>query len=124
MTNSKKSYIGLVFKILFIGVLIYVGIYIYLNKKAVLDNPYQTTATITGFKNCYKNGRCIEYTYEYNGIKYSDYANSDWNFSNWCERKNDCIGFEFKITLDKENPKNHTADWEEIFKNKEFINYP
>ena len=120
-TRKNKS---IAVKIFFVGIIMYVMLQSYFYKKSVLDNPYETTATITGIVNCFKNGRCIEYNYEYEEKKYTDKANSTWGFSNWCENKNDCKGFKFKITLNKGKPHQNIADWDNVFKKKQLTNFP
>lgn len=104
--------------------IIFVAIQNHIDKKNILQNPFPAIATITGIKGCFKNGRCITYKYTYNGKVYNKVANTSWGFSNWCKNKGNCIGFKFKITIDKKNPKKVLVNWEEVFDNKNFINYP
>ncbi|MBP2834249.1 hypothetical protein J8281_18780 [Aquimarina sp. U1-2] len=120
----QKKYTRVVFIVLFSGVILYTGIQSYFYKRAVIKNSYETIAVITGIKDCYKNGRCIKYNYEYQGQKFNDEANTNWAFSNWCKSRNDCKGYKFKILLDKKHPEKNIAEWDSIFKRKLFISYP
>lgn len=102
----------------------FIGVKNYFDKKNILENPYETVATITGIKGCFKNGRCITYRYSYNDEIYKKEVRVSWGFSNWCKDKGNCIGFQFKLLINKENPEKVFANWEEVFDDKNFINYP
>lgn len=104
--------------------IVFINVKNYFDKKTILENPYETIATITGIKGCFKNGRCVSYRYSYDGKKYEKEVNTSWYFSNWCKNKGNCIGFQFKILINKDDPENVFAEWEEIFQDKKFINYP
>ena len=75
-------------------------------------------AEITSLDKCSKNGRCIFYKYEYNGIEYKGRSRIDLSFSGWCKSKNECKGLKFKITVMKSNPEKRYADWNKIFNDK------
>lgn len=113
-----------VFIIGLVGLIVYVVIQNHIDRKNILKNPYQTVATITGIEGCFKNGRCITYKYSYKGKTYQGKSSTSWGFSNWCKKNNNCFGFEFEIILDKKKPEEVIADWEDVFDNKNFLNYP
>ena len=92
-------------------------------KNDVKSDPIELIAEITSLEKCSKNGRCIFYKYKYNGIEYNGRSRVDLTFSGWCKsKKNECKGLKFKITVMKSNPEKRIADWNKIFKEKEFIN--
>ena len=107
-----------------IGIILFVVIRNQIDRKNILKNPFETEATITGIEGCFNSGRCITYEYIYEGKSYQGFSSTSWGFSNWCKHKRNCIGFKFKITINKKKPEKVIADWEDIFENKHFLNYP
>ena len=121
MRKLTKKQIGNIWKVGLIALIIFVFFQSYYYEKAIKKNPFELTAEVIGIENCYKNGRCIVFQYEYKNKTYTDRANSDWAFSNWCKEKNDCRGYKFKLTIDKDNPEKNITDWEKLFREKEFV---
>lgn len=107
-----------------VAIIVYVVIQNQIDRKNILKDPYQTAATITGIEGCFNSGRCITYKYNYMGKTYQGFSSTSWTFSNWCKNKKNCIGLQFKIILNRENPEKVIADWDRVFKDKNFINYP
>lgn len=121
--NSSNTLNKFFFVILLIGVFTYLGVHNFFYKKSILENPDNVVATIVDITNCFKNGRCVEYEYKYNGETYKDFTRCDWDFSNWCATKGDCKGFKFEITINKKEPEENIAKWDEILNKKQFLNY-
>jgi len=115
----KWSAIGIL-----IGIILFVVIRNQIDRQNILKNPFETEARITGIEGCFNSGRCITYEYTFEGETYQGFSSTSWAFSNWCKHKRNCIGFKFKITIDKKNPEKVIADWDAVFKQKEFINFP
>lgn len=120
----KKSYSVLTFWAVLSAIVIYVVTYNIIEWEAVRKNPFETLATITNIEKCSKSGRCIYYKYTYKGKEYKGRSRIDIYFSRWCKNKNDCIGLKFKIIVNKDNPEQKTVDWDRVFKDKNFVNYP
>lgn len=88
------------------------------NRDLVLDSPVSVKATILGTKGCYKNGKCIDFEYQYKDNTYEEDATITWEFFNWCESRNDCKGMKFKLVLEEGNPENILVYWEEMYQQK------
>ena len=120
----KKSYSIVIFWSVVFGIIIYVVTHNIIERDAVRENPYETLATITSIEKCSKNGRCVYYKYVYKGKEYIGRSRTDISFSGWCKGKNDCKGFKFKIIVNRDNPEQKTVNWDEVFDDKNFVNYP
>ncbi|WP_438424965.1 hypothetical protein [Aquimarina macrocephali] len=121
--SSKKIYQKIIFLVITFGIIAYVIIHNIIERAAVEKNPFETIATITSLEKCSKNGRCIYYKYKYGGKTYKARSRTDFIFSGWCKNKNNCVGFKFKIIINKDNPKQQIVEWDKIFEEKKFINY-
>jgi hypothetical protein len=83
--------------------------------KAVRENPVETEATILRVKGCFKNGKCIDFAYSFEGELYQGSASVTWKFANWCKARNDCRGMKFRMVLEDGNPENFLVYWEEMY---------
>ncbi len=106
----------------FIGLILIVVIRNVIIKNDVKSDPVELIAEIISLEKCSKNGRCIFYKYDYNGIEYNGRSRVDLSFSGWCKSRNDCVGLKFKVTVMKSDPEKRYADWDKILEEKEFIN--
>ena len=120
MKNFSKNLFGWFWKIGFVAFLISFGVYQSHKIGQIHRNEEIVTAEIIGIVDCFKNGRCVNYQYSYEGVVYQQKASSNWTFSNWCAERNDCKGYKFDLFIDKTNPENSTANWKDIFDNKNF----
>ena len=121
MKKLTKKQIGILWKVGFLFLLGFVFIQSYFYEKSIEANPYELTAEILKIENCFKNGRCLVYKYEYENKTYVDRTRTTWTFSNWCENRNDCKTYKFKLTIDKDDPEKNIADWDAIFEGKNLI---
>jgi hypothetical protein len=85
------------------------------DRARVLENPIETKGEILRIKPCYKNGKCMEYQYQYKDSIYKREASISWAFAKWCENRNDCKGMQFRVLVEKNNPNNVLVYWEEMF---------
>lgn len=102
--NRNKSNIKLI--ALFITTLIFFYYKTQKEKNNVLKNQFPIEAKIIGLQGCFKNGKCIEYTYLYKGESFQKTARISRSQSNWCEKNNFCRGLVFPIKIDTTNPDN------------------
>ena len=117
---NKIVYKKIIFIAIFLGVIVYAGVQSFYYKKAIEENLFETTATITGFKSCYRNGYCVKYKYSFNGKVYKDKVNSTLSFYSWCKGRGNCVGYRFKIALNRDKPIDNTTNWKELFEDKTF----
>lgn len=87
----------------------------YHDKNKVLNDLAGVEAEIIRFKSCFKNGKCIDFKYAYNGVTYREVASVSWAFFKWCEKRDGCKGLKFKVHLEKNNPENILVYWKEMF---------
>ena len=85
------------------------------DKAKVLENPIETKGEILRVKPCFKNGKCIDYQYQYKDSVYKRDASISWAFAKWCESRNDCKGMKFKMLVEKDNPNNVLVYWKEMY---------
>lgn len=85
------------------------------NKAKVLESPIEAKGEILRIKPCFKNGKCIDYEFQYKDSAYIRDARISWAFAKWCENRNDCKGMKFKVLVEKENPNNVLVYWEEMY---------
>lgn len=85
------------------------------DRKKLFANPYETTAEILRIKPCFKNGKCMDFQYIYNGVTYKSDASISWEFALWCEKRNHCRGKSFRILLQKDDPENILVYWQEMY---------
>ena len=117
----KKIYLELVRKenrLILIGLvlfLIYARVDGYYYRKAINENKVTIEAEIIGAKGCFKNGKCIDFMYEYNGIIYKEDARVIWSLASWCEQNNNCKGMKYKIDIQKDSPENCLTYWEDMY---------
>lgn len=122
--KRNKFYSSIIFWSVVFGIIIYVVAHNIIEREAVREKPYETLATITNLEKCSKYGRCLYYKYVYEGKEYIGRSRTDISFSGWCKDKNDCKGFKFKIIINRDDPEQKTVDWDKIFDDKSFVNYP
>ena len=91
-------------------------------RERVLSSPVTVEATILKTKGCFKNGKCIDFEYEYQNKIYEEDASVTWGFANWCESRNDCKGMKFRLVLEEGYPENFLVYWEEMFEKEKQIN--
>ncbi|MHB8402492.1 MAG: hypothetical protein ACYDCN_10815 [Bacteroidia bacterium] len=113
--DIKKNKYSLLFLLLLI---IGGGSYSYITSRLDVKKIEADKATvygvITGTESCYKNGKCLNYTYTFEGKSYNSSASITHSFCFWCEERDDCRGMKVKIELEKGNPENHLSYWEEL----------
>lgn len=84
--------------------------------QAILNDPATVYGEILRVKGCFKNGKCIDFKYEFEGETYYEDASVSWPFANWCKRKDGgCYGMRFRIDLERSNPENILVYWEEMW---------
>lgn len=96
-------------------VLSYMAIRHYSNRGKVLANPVELEGIILKVTPCFKNGKCIEYEYEYQETVYQREARVSWSFANWCRSRNNCKGMKFKVLIQEGNPGNTLVFWEDMY---------
>ena len=92
------------------------------DKARVLENSVETEGEILRVKPCYKNGKCIDYQYQYEDSLYKSEASISWAFAKWCENRNDCKGMKFKVLVEKNNHKNFLVYWKEMYEEEKKSN--
>ncbi|HTA62631.1 MAG TPA: hypothetical protein VK835_09255 [Bacteroidia bacterium] len=118
VVEIKKDKYSLLFLLVFlIGVLSYSYFKSRSDVKKIEADKATVYGVITGTQSCFKNGKCLNYTYTFEGKNYSGSARITHTFCFWCEKKDDCRGMKVRIELEKSNPENRLIYWEELYEN-------
>lgn len=92
----------------------YTGIRSYERRLRILDNPVEIYADIEKVVPCFKNGKCIIITYDFEGKHYTQRPSVDHGFANWCKKRDNCRGQKVRIEVNKNNPDEFLIFWQEL----------
>lgn len=99
-----------------IAILLLVG-YLESRKKTnnIRNNAVHLMATIKDLHGCFRTSNCIDFEYVWKDRVYTGTSGVSLKMANFCNRRNECKGLQFKITVNKKNPDDCLVSLDTLF---------